>query len=111
MRRIEIVYTLPEEEVCKGYMMDGMTIDADGKLWVALVGAFCVIRIDPDTHTEIRRISVPAKKPTACTFGGTDLSTLYITSRSEGLLPDGQLWTARIDGIHGMSAGVPVSSL
>ena len=111
MRRVSVVFTLPEESVCKGYMMDGMTIDADGKLWVALVGAFCVIQIDPETRTEIRRISLPAKKPTACTFGGKDLATLYITSRSEGLLPVGQLFTARIDGIHGLNAGVPVSSL
>lgn len=109
LQLVTVVYTLPEDEIAKGYMMDGMTIDAEGKLWVALVGAFCVIRIDPETKKEILRVQIPAKKPTACTFGSDDLSVLYITTRSEGSEADGKLYTAVIEGIKGLSAGVPVT--
>ena len=36
---------------------------------VALVGASCLIRVDPGTGKEIMRLRLPTNKPTACTFG------------------------------------------
>ncbi len=64
---------------------DGMTIDAEGKLWVAHWGGSAVIRWDPETGAMMERIRIPAPNTTSCAFGGDDLSTLYITSASVGL--------------------------
>jgi len=113
LRLLEVVYTLPEAAQAQGHMMDGMTIDADGQLWVALVNASCLIRVDPTLQKEIMRVELPAKKPTCCTFGGPDLATLYVTSRSD-VAPapgpgDGKLYAVRIDGVRGLAAGVPVA--
>ncbi|HUF63149.1 MAG TPA: SMP-30/gluconolactonase/LRE family protein [Verrucomicrobiales bacterium] len=59
---------------------DGMTIDAEGKLWVAQWGGACVSRWDPDTAERLARIEVPAPHTTSCCFGGPDFGDLYITS-------------------------------
>jgi sugar lactone lactonase YvrE len=58
---------------------DGMTVDAEGFLWVAQWNGGRVVRYDPDGKVE-RVVAMPVRRPTSCTFGGPDLSTLYITS-------------------------------
>lgn len=63
---------------------DGMTIDADGNIWVALWGGFAVACWNPETGELIRTIEVPAKNVTSCAFGDNDLETLYITTAREG---------------------------
>ncbi len=64
---------------------DGMTIDAAGKLWVAMWGGSAVCRFDPDGGKLLDRIMVPAKNVTSCAFGGPDLDMLYITTASTGM--------------------------
>jgi sugar lactone lactonase YvrE len=61
---------------------DGMTIDSEDHLWVALFGGGKVIRIDPKTGFIVYEVVVPAPNVTSCAFGGTDLNDLYITSAS-----------------------------
>lgn len=61
---------------------DGMTIDAEGKLWVALWGGYAVARFDPNTGALLEKIKVPAPHVTSCAFGGKNLETLYITTRT-----------------------------
>ena len=61
---------------------DGMTIDTQGRLWVAVFDGFGVHCIDPDTGRSLEKISVPAAKTTACWFGGENLDELYITTAS-----------------------------
>jgi sugar lactone lactonase YvrE len=63
---------------------DGITIDGEGGLWVALWGGGAVHRYDPD-GTKSLVLSVPALLVTNCTFGGPDLSDLYITSATVGV--------------------------
>jgi D-xylonolactonase len=58
---------------------DGMTTDADGRLWIAHWGAGCVTCHSP-TGEELARIEIPASNTTSCAFGGPELKTLYITS-------------------------------
>jgi len=61
---------------------DGMTIDSEGLLWVALWDGFGVIRVDPSTGNILQKINIPAPKVTSCAFGGPNLDKLYITSAS-----------------------------
>ena len=58
---------------------DGAAVDAEGYYWIACVGAWRVARYTPDGFVD-RVIGVPVQRPTACTFGGGDLKTLYITT-------------------------------
>ncbi|HEX7265431.1 MAG TPA: SMP-30/gluconolactonase/LRE family protein [Candidatus Dormibacteraeota bacterium] len=62
---------------------DGLTIDADGGIWVALWGGSAVHRY-LDGRLD-RVITMPVSQPTSCVFGGADLDELYVTSAWEGL--------------------------
>ena len=64
---------------------DGMTIDEEGKLWVAHWGGSCVARWDPVTGELLQKINVPGPHTTSCAFGGKNLDTLYITTARDGL--------------------------
>jgi sugar lactone lactonase YvrE len=60
---------------------DGMALDAEGGVWVALWGGGAVHRYDA-SGALTERIELPAAQVTACTFGG---ATLYITTSRLGL--------------------------
>ncbi|MBA2381137.1 MAG: SMP-30/gluconolactonase/LRE family protein [Chloroflexi bacterium] len=62
---------------------DGLTIDAEDGLWVAMWGGAAVHRF-ADGRLD-RTIRLPVSQPTSCTFGGPNLDELYITSASYGL--------------------------
>lgn len=64
---------------------DGMTMDAEGMLWVAHWGGWQVTRWNPLTGKKLSSIKLPAAKITSCTFGGADLTDLYISSARVGL--------------------------
>lgn len=64
---------------------DGMTTDADGRLWIAHWGAAAVTCHDPGTAAELLRVPLPASHVTNVAFGGPDLSTLFVTSARFGL--------------------------
>ena len=66
-------------------MPDGMTIDAEGMLWVAGWGGGQVSRWNPATGQFLETIHVPASQSSACAFGGPNLDLLYITSARTGL--------------------------
>lgn len=59
---------------------DGMTIDVEGRLWVAMYGGGGVTVWDSADGSLLHRIRVPATYVTSVTFGGEDLSQLYVTS-------------------------------
>lgn len=99
--------TIPE-----GYgSPDGMAIDVEGMLWVAVWGSSEVSRWDPTSGELLQTISVPATQVTACAFGGPDLDQLYITTArirlDEQALADqphaGGLFRAR-PGVRGVEA-------
>jgi len=58
---------------------DGLTLDAHGGVWVALWGGSAVHRYSRDGALDAV-VRVPAAHTTSCTFGGADLSDLFITS-------------------------------
>jgi sugar lactone lactonase YvrE len=68
---------------------DGMAIDAEDNLWVALWGGGRVVCCDPSTGRILDEIRVPAPFSSSCAFGGESFDRLYITSAG-GHLRDGQ---------------------
>ncbi|MGE9269786.1 MAG: SMP-30/gluconolactonase/LRE family protein, partial [Verrucomicrobiales bacterium] len=59
---------------------DGMTIDANGNLWVAFCHGACVACYDPNSGKELHRVELPCLETTACAFGGPNLDELYVTT-------------------------------
>lgn len=88
---------------------DGMTVDEEGCLWVAVWDAWRVSRFSPKGE-ELLRIKMPVPRPTSCCFGGPNLDTLYITSASVRLNEEalaaaplsGALFSIRIPGVRGL---------
>lgn len=67
----------------EGGAPDGLTVDAEGGVWVALWGGGAVHHYEADgTLAEV--IEVAATNVTACTFGGGDLTELFITTSADG---------------------------
>ncbi|MBE6729367.1 MAG: SMP-30/gluconolactonase/LRE family protein [Ruminococcaceae bacterium] len=65
---------------------DGMTIDENGNLWLALWGSGKIVCIDTQSGKIIEEITLPVSQPSCCTFGGDDFDTLIITSASHNLV-------------------------
>lgn len=88
---------------------DGLTVDEEGCLWIAIWDAWRVSRYSPDGK-EMLRVKMPVPRPTSCCFGGANLDTLYVTSASvrlneEALLSaplSGSLFSIRIPGVRGL---------
>jgi len=66
---------------------DGLTVDAEGCIWVAVWGGWCIRRYTP-AGTLDRVITLPVSQVSSCAFGGPDLDDLYITSASINLSAD-----------------------
>jgi sugar lactone lactonase YvrE len=92
---------------------DGLILDAEGFLWVALWQGSAVRRYSPDGRL-VQQIDLPVSCPTKCAFGGERLDELYITSARAGLATDaerarephaGSLFVAR-PGVTGRRATI-----
>ncbi len=91
---------------------DGMCIDAEDKLWIAMWGAGSVNHYDPLSGTLLRQVKVPAPHTASCTLGGPELKTLYITTARVELTDEelkrfplsGDLFAAEVE-VPGVPAG------
>ena len=68
----------PEEGV-----PDGMTVDSEGALWIAIWGGARVSRYTADGHLD-RSVKLPTSQITSCAFGGPALDHMFVTSAAEG---------------------------
>jgi sugar lactone lactonase YvrE len=90
---------------------DGACVDADGNLYVAMFQGGRVEKLSPIGEL-LATIHVPVPNPTCCTFGGSDLRTLYITTARTRMtdaelasMPEaGGVFAVRIEAPH--AAGV-----
>lgn len=62
-----------------GLWPDGMTVDDQGALWVALGRSGSVQRYTPDGRRDAV-VELPTSNPTSLCFGGADGSQLYVTT-------------------------------
>ncbi len=85
---------------------DGMTIDADGNLWVAFWGGWCVRCFAGADGSLLREIELPVEQCSSVQFGGADLHTLFVTSAATGL--DEQQLASQPDAgrVHVVEPGV-----
>jgi len=85
---------------------DGMTVDAEGMLWVAHWGGWQVSRWNPHTGEQLAVIPVPAAQVTSCTFGGQNLDELYITTARIGQSEEALLNQPHAGGVFRVKPGV-----
>ncbi|GAB2842457.1 SMP-30/gluconolactonase/LRE family protein [Streptomyces deserti] len=84
---------------------DGLTVDADGCVWVALWQGAAVRRYTPGGELD-RVIELPVPLVTACAFGGADLTDLYITTARTGLESPAPL-SGSLFVVRGAGKGLP----
>lgn len=63
---------------------DGLCVDAEGSLWIAVWGGSEVRRYSP-TGELIARVSLSTSQPASCAIGGANATTLYVTTASEDM--------------------------
>ena len=63
---------------------DGLAVDAEGHVWIALYRGGAVRRYAPDGRL-VATVSLPVSGVTSCNFGGPDLGDLYITTARHGI--------------------------
>ena len=86
---------------------DGLCVDAEGGVWVALFGGSAVRRYTAEGVAD-HEITLPVTQPTSCAFGGADLRTLYITTSREELADDQQPEAGSLFAVVPGMAGQPV---
>jgi sugar lactone lactonase YvrE len=102
------VIKIPEGD---GYP-DGMTIDTEGMLWIAMWDGWKIARYNPYTGEKLHEILLPISRVTSCVFGGESLEDLYVTTAKTGLTDEelktqplaGSLFVVRNCGYKGMNA-------
>jgi sugar lactone lactonase YvrE len=85
---------------------DGMCIDSEGLLWIAMFGGGTITRWRPEDGSLEASFALPVPRVTSCCFGGADLDTLYITTARVGL-SDAELAAYPLSGgLFRLAAGV-----
>jgi sugar lactone lactonase YvrE len=84
---------------------DGLCVDAQGGVWVALWGGSRVLGITPEGVVGAQ-VDLPASQVTSCAFGGDDLRTLFITSAAIGLDAAARAAEPRAGGLFAVDVGV-----
>jgi gluconolactonase len=92
---------------------DGMTIDENGHLWIAVFDGKKVIHVDPLAGKKIGQLDFPTKNVTSVAFGGPNLDVMYVTSAEHFLSKEelaeqkdaGALFEVRGLGVKGLAPG------
>lgn len=84
---------------------DGMTVDAEGCLWIAFWDGWCVRRVSPEGE-RLGEWRMPVARPTSLAFGGLMLDQLYVTSASIGLDAEALALQPNAGGLFMLEPGV-----
>jgi len=84
---------------------DGLTVDAEGCVWLALWDGWCIRRYAPDGSL-LSELALPVARPTSCAFGGADLDELFVTSAYTGLDDDALAAQADAGAVFSVRPGV-----
>jgi sugar lactone lactonase YvrE len=63
---------------------DGLCMDAEGALWLAVWGGYEVRRYSPSGE-QLARVQISTAQPSCCTIGGANGTTLYVTTAREDM--------------------------
>lgn len=85
---------------------DGMAVDAEGCLWVALFGGWRIERFSPAGKL-IGVVPFPCANITKLAFGGADLQTVHVTTAWKGLSPAERLKQPLAGGLFSFRADTP----
>jgi sugar lactone lactonase YvrE len=91
---------------------DGMTLDAQGRLWIAHWGGGCITCHDAASARELQRIALPVSQVTNVAFGGLDLRTLFVSSARVGLTSaqlEGEPLAGGLFALDAPAPGLPAS--
>lgn len=92
----------------EGGLPDGLTVDAEGGVWVAVWGGAAVHRYSPDGRlSEV--VSLPVSQVSACTFGGDRLGTLFVTTSAENLVEGAEPEAGSVYAVEPGVRGLPVT--
>lgn len=86
---------------------DGFTVDTDGRVWVALWAGSAVHAYEPDGSLAAV-VELPVSQVSACTFGGPDLGTLFITTSRQGFSPEDEPEAGSLFAVDPGATGLPV---
>jgi sugar lactone lactonase YvrE len=84
---------------------DGLAVDADGCIWLAVWGSGAIWRYAPDGSLE-DRIAVPSRNAASCCFGGPDLEDLFVTTASAELSEQALEADPTAGGVYRLRPGV-----
>jgi sugar lactone lactonase YvrE len=90
---------------------DGLCVDAEGAIWVAVWGGYQVRRYSPNGEL-IARVAVSTAQPSCCAIGGANGTTLYITTAREDMSDDqlaSELDAGRLYCVDVGVAGLPLA--
>jgi D-xylonolactonase len=85
---------------------DGITLDLDGCLWVALWGGSCIARLSQDGRVA-KRLLLPTKNVSSLTFGGDEYGDLYITTAGGNQKAENGESAGALFRLKGQSSGLP----
>ncbi|MBC2691574.1 MULTISPECIES: SMP-30/gluconolactonase/LRE family protein [Pseudomonas] len=73
------VFASEEDRAFKRGCVEGLTVDAEGGLWLCVLHAEQCVRVDTEGNVT-DRVHIPGHKVVACTLGGEDGKTLFISA-------------------------------
>ncbi|KPJ21263.1 Regucalcin [Papilio machaon] len=79
-----------------------MTIDTDGNLWVALIQASKVIKVEGETGKLLQKVTIPTNEVTSVAFGGPNLDILYVTTANTRCKKNETVWGAALYEVTGL---------
>ena len=99
----EVCIEIPPDWNCSP---DGMTIDCNGMLWIALWNGSAVTCWNPNNGQHLATVELPCSQVTSCCFGGSAMDKLFITTANYDLDKESQALNPCAGGIFVAEVGV-----